>query len=67
MSSRYTITKIFNFLAKIFIDITLKTSPNIGKNEKHDLILKMAILNSKNRLLFIIFFDFYPIICIGEI
>lgn len=47
---------------KDLIDIALKSGRNIKKFEKHDLILKITILSSKNNLLFVVFIDFYLII-----
>ncbi len=46
--------KLFN---DDFIDIDLKTSQNVGKSKKYDLVLEIAVPGTKNSLLFIVFLD----------
>ena len=51
--------KDIKLLSKDFIDIALKGGRSIKKSEKHDLILKMAVLDLKSCLPFIAFMDSY--------
>ena len=63
MSSRYTITKISNFLAKIL----LTYSWSIREAKRHDLILKMSILGSKSYHPFIAFTNSHLMVGVGEV
>lgn len=49
-------TKLFS---KNYLDIAFKIGGYIRKTKKHDLIFKMTIFGVKNRLLLVIFSDFY--------
>lgn len=55
------------FFSKDFIDVILKTGLYIRKIKKHDRVLKVAIFDTKNCLLFIIFLDSYLMTGINEV
>ncbi len=54
-------------LCQDLVDITLEGSWYIGQSKRHHLILKMAIAGPKDCLLFVAFFDLYPMVDIGQI
>ena len=59
--------KNVKLFSKNLIDVTLKTGCSIKESKKHDLVFKMAILNIKSYLLFIIFSNFHPLLDIGQV
>ena len=55
------------FFSQNFINIFLEDNWRIKKTKKHDLVLKIAISDMKNSLLFIILKNLYLIIGISKI
>ena len=49
------------FLGQDFINIALEAGRYVGQPERHYLVLKMAVLSPKSRLLLIALFYLYPI------
>lgn len=54
--------KDVKLFSKIFINIALKTGRGIRNSKRLDLILKMAVPDTKNSLLFIAFSNFHLIV-----
>ena len=59
--------KNVKFFCQNLVNIALKRGRCIGQSKKHYLILKMAIIDPKDRLLFIFFSDLHPMIGIGQV
>ncbi len=47
------------------IDVALESCRYISQSKRHYLVLEVVIVNSKGHLLFITFFDLYPMISIS--
>ncbi len=64
------VVKIYNnknvkFLCQDLIDVVIESGQYIEQSERHYLILKVAIVDSESRFLFIIFSDHHLMISIG--
>lgn len=49
------------------MDITLKIDQIVEKYKRYDLVLKMAILGTKNSLSFVTLSNSHPVVSIGQV
>ena len=59
--------KDIKLFSKDFVKKNLKTGQCIGKTKRYDLVLEVAISDTKSHFLLVIFSDFYLIIGNSEI